>query len=525
MKMGKRYILVNDMGTTGNKAALMDDELNMVASISKTYETYYPKPNWSTQKISEVYEVVAGCVKEVIKKSGVDARDIAVVSFSNQMMTMIPVDSEGNVLMDEVGIWCDMRQHEQARRLMEKLGGDDEYYRITGVGWQPDLAPICKIMWYKDNVKDIYDKTYKFLQYKEIIAYRMTGVMATEFGDMSMNGMMDCAKKVLSDVIFQAAEVDKAKIPDILNSDDVIGKVTKKAAEEFGLAEGTPVTLGSGDVICANIGAGVIKGGMGYTCIGSANWSAVFSDTPALDPRYKMNCNTMQPTGGYNLVMITAAGGIAQDWFKEGFYAVNKEKAGESEYEADVYAQMTEDTKKVAPGADGLIFYPYLRGGGAPHFDINARGSFIGLDVSHSRAHMLRAIYEGVCFNMHWLYDLYEELGIGIYSLDTIRAIGGGVLNDLWMQIYANVNDMKFSRLRSPQQSTALGAAIIGGVGVGIWKNYEEATGKIGIDKDFYPEKNVTPVYKDLYRIYRETYENIYPFYEKRSAFVDKYAT
>jgi xylulokinase len=520
--MGKKYILVNDMGTTGNKALLLDEDLNNVASVSETYETFYPKPNWSTQKMSEVDAVVIHCMKEVMNKSGVDPKDIAVISFSNQMMTMVPVDKAGNVLLDEVGIWCDMRQGEQANRLMEKLGGNDEYYKITGVGWQPELAPICKVMWYKDNMPDVYENTYKFLQYKEVISHRLTGVMATEYGDMSMNGMMNCAEKRLSKRIFDAAEVDMDKIPDILNSDDVIGTVSKEAAAIYGVAEGTPVTLGSGDVICANIGAGVIKPGMGYTCIGSANWSAVFADQPSLDPRYKMNCNTMQPTGGYNLVMITAAGGIAQDWFKDGFYAADQSE-GSSEYEASVYKKMTDDTMRVAPGADGLLFYPYLRGGGAPHFDINARGSFVGLDIAHTRGHMLRAIYEGVCFNMHWLYDLYEELGFGIYNLDTIRAIGGGVQNDLWMQTYADVNGMKFSRLTSPQQSTALGAAIIGGVGVGIWDNYEDATNKIAIDKEFLPNKETTGEYQDLYKIYRETYEEIYPFYAKRSQFVDQY--
>jgi xylulokinase len=518
--MGKKYILVNDMGTTGNKALLLDEKLNMVASVSKTYETYYPKPNWSTQKISEVNDVVIQCMKEMIDKSGIDPKEIAVISFSNQMMTMIPVDRDGTVLLDEVGIWCDMRQGKQADRLMNKLGGNDEYYKITGVGWQPELAPICKTMWYKDNVPEVYENTYKFLQYKELISYRLTGVMATEYGDMSMNGMMDCAKKELSKTIFDAAEIDMEKIPKIINSDDVIGTVTKEAANLFGVAEGTPVTLGSGDVICANIGAGVIKAGMGYTCIGSANWSAVFADKPSLDPRYKMNCNTMQPTGGYNLVMITAAGGIAQDWFKDGFYATDKENDNQSEYEASIYDKMTRDTQNVAPGAEGLLFYPYLRGGGAPHFDINARGSFVGLDIAHTRGHMLRAIYEGVCFNMHWLYDLYEELGISIYGLDTIRAIGGGVLNDLWMQTYANVNSMKFSRLTSPQQSTALGAAIIGGVGVGIWEDYEEATNQIAIDKEFLPDQEASKVYQDLYKIYRETYEEIYPFYAKRSNFI-----
>ncbi|ACN17819.1 Xylulose kinase (Xylulokinase) [Desulforapulum autotrophicum HRM2] len=521
--MIKHYILVNDMGTTGNKAALLDETLEVVASVSKTYETYYPKPNWSTQKISEVYKVVISCTKEVIEQSGIDPKTIAVVSFSNQMMTMVPVDRDGQVLMDEVGIWCDMRQHEQADRLMKQLGGNDEYYKITGVGWAPDLAPICKIMWYKDHAKDIYDSTYKFLQYKEIVAYRMTGIMATEYGDMSMNGMMNCAKKRLSESIFKAANVDPSKIPEIRNSDEIIGHVTMAAAREFGIPEGTPVTLGSGDVICANLGAGITQKGVGYTCIGSANWSAVFSDTPSLNPRYKMNCNTMQPTGGYNLVMITAAGGIAQDWFKKGFYSSEKGTKSVDEYEAELYKRMTEDTKSISPGAEGLLFYPYIRGGGAPHFDINARGSFIGLDISHTRSHMLRAIYEGVCLNMRWLYDLYEELGFTIYGLDTIRAIGGGVLNDLWMQIYADVNDMAFSRLNSPQQSTALGAAMIGGVGIGLWDSYGAATAKIGIDKTFYPNKEITPIYKDLYAIFRETYDNIYSFYAKRNQFIEKY--
>ncbi len=521
--MGKKYILVNDMGTTGNKAILLDEELNVVASESEVYETYYPKQNWSSQKISEVYDVVVKSVKELMKKSKIDPKEIAVVSFSNQMMTMIPVDKKGEVLLDEVGIWCDMRQGDQAKRLMDSLGGNDEYYKITGIGWQPELAPICKIMWYKDNVPEIYNKTYKFLQYKEIISYRLTGVMATEYGDMSMNGMMDCAKKELSEAIFKAAQVDMEKIPDIINSDDIIGHITEKAAIEFGLEKGTPVTLGSGDVICANIGAGIIKPGMAYTCLGSANWSAVFSQTPSLDPRYKMNCNTMQPTGGYNLVMITAAGGIGQDWFKDEFYKTDEKEIDDITYETDVYAKMMKESKDVPLGADGLLFYPYLRGGGAPHFDINARGSFIGLDISHSRGHLLKAIYEGVCFNMHWLYDLYEEMGFDVYKLDTIRAIGGGALNDEWMQTYANVNGMKFSRVSSPQQATALGAAVIGGVGVGIWKDYEEATEKITIDKEFYSEEKAVALYQDWYKVYRDTYEDIYPFYARRSEFTEKH--
>ena len=283
--MAKKYILVNDAGTTGNKAVIVDEELNIVSSEGGDYATYYPRLNWATQRISEVYDVIVRNTKAVIEKSKINPKDIAVVSFSNQMMTMVPVDKEGNALMDEVGIWCDMRQGEQAKRLMDALGGNDEYYRITGVGWQPELAPICKVMWYKDNAPDIYKQTYTFLQYKELVTYRWTGKFATEYGDMSMNGMMDSAKRKISSDIFKAAGVDMGKIPDIINSHDIVGYVTKEASSETGLAEGTPVALGSGDVICANTGAGVIKEGMAYTYIGSANWSGVFRDEPSLDPK------------------------------------------------------------------------------------------------------------------------------------------------------------------------------------------------------------------------------------------------
>jgi len=520
--MSKEYILVHDMGTTADKAIIIDQDLNIIASETREFQSYYPHHNWTTQKISEVYENVVECTKALIRNSNVDKEDIAVISFSNQMMTMIPVDRQGEVLLDEVGIWCDMRSDEQAAELMEKLGGNDEYYKITGVGWQPELSPIAKVMWYKDNLPEVYKKTYKFLQYKELIVERLTGEIATEYGDMSMNGMLNAKTKEFSDRIFEAADVDRGKMPRIMNSHDIVGRVTHQAAEIFGLQEGTPVTLGSGDVICANTGAGVIKEGIAYTYIGSANWSAVYSEEPVLDPKYKMNCNTMQPSGGYNLVMITAAGGIAQDWFKDGAYQTELNLM-EKILDMPVYEKMQNDAGEVPPGAEGLLFLPYLRGGGAPHFDMNARGAFIGLGMTHDKAHMLRAVYEGVCFNKRWLYDLYKELGKDIYQLKEIRAIGGGVLNKLWMQIYADVNNQNFASLKSPQQSTALGAAVMGGVGVGIWDSYQQAAEKIKVDKSYSPHSEAVKIYDELYPIYRKSYAKLSSAFTELSEFNQKF--
>jgi xylulokinase len=182
---------------------------------------------------------------------------------------------------------------------------------------------------------------------------------------------------------------------------------------------------------------------------------------------------------------------------------------------------MCAEAAAISAGANGLIFLPYIRGGGAPHFDINASGVFLGLGMAHDRRHMLRALYEGICFNMRWLYDLYEELDIPIFSLNEIRAIGGGALNDLWMQIYADVTGVKFSRVASSQQMTALGAAIMGGIGAGIWNDYQEATALIKVEKTFVPDPKNHEVYNALYPIYRSAYSDLKDLYKSLTEYVE----
>jgi xylulokinase len=398
----------------------------------------------------------------------------------------------------------------------------DEYYKIHGVGWQSEIHVINKLRWIKDNLPEVYEKTYKFLQAKEFVAQRLTGNFATEWGDASMCGYMDIKKRALSEEIFKAAEIDMDKIPKVLESHDVMGKITAEAAALTGLKEGTPVCLGSGDVICSDMGAGVVKAGMAYTYIGSANWTGVFSTEPSTDPSVKMNCSTVLPMpNAYHLVMITAAGGIAQDWAKEALYGV--ENLSAKKYGTTVYDVMGKDAGAVSAGSDGLIFLPYLRGGGAPHFDINARGVYAGALLPHTRGHLLRALYEGICFNIRWLYDLFESVGVPIFSLDEIRAIGGGVLNDLWMQIYADVNGVPFARVTNPQESTAIGAAIMGGVGVGIWSSYEEAAKLASISKRFTPNKENAQMYDELYPIYKDLYPTLKGVFDRIAAYQVKY--
>lgn len=511
--MAGKYILVHDLGTTGNKAIIVNDQLELLASGYTEWESYYPRPNWCEQDPETWWSAVVASTKEALAASKIDPADIAVVSFSAQMMSQTPVDKDGNILLDRVPFWADSRSGEQAARIHDIFGGIDNYYRIHGVGWQSEMHVLCKLMWMKEHQPEVYNKTYKFLQPKEVIVYRLTGKMATEWGDASMCAYMDIKGRKLSDELLDAAGIDKSKIPDVMESHDIVGYVTAEAAKLTGLKEGTPVCLGSGDVICSDVGAGVVKPGMAYTYIGSANWTGVFRETPSTDPSVKMNCSTCLPwPNAYHLVLITAAGGIAQQWNKDNCYC-----------EGESYDVMTDEAAAVPPGSDGLVFLPYLRGGGAPHFDINARGAYLGALLPHGRGHFTRALYEGITFNIRWLYELFESVNVPIFSLDQIRAIGGGVQNDLWMQIYADANSVPFARVSNPQQATAVGAAIMGGVGVGIFDGYEQAAELVALDQVFKPNAEATKMYDKLYPIYKQSYPVLKSTFDMIAAYQDEY--
>ncbi len=280
--MAKKYILVHDLGTTGNKAVIVDENLDLLASGYTPFQSYYPHTNWVEQSPEEWWTAVVESTRAAIESSKIDPADIAVVSFSAQMMSQTPVDKNGKVLVDRTAIWADGRSDKQAERIHKVFGSRDEYYKIHGVGWQSEIHVINKLRWIKDTMPEVYKNTFKFLQAKEFIAQRLTGKYATEWGDASMCGYMDIKKRALSEEIFKAAEIDMAKVPDVLESHDIMGHITPEAAKITGLKAGTPVCLGSGDVICSDMGAGVVKAGMAYTYIGSANWTGVFSPVPKI---------------------------------------------------------------------------------------------------------------------------------------------------------------------------------------------------------------------------------------------------
>ncbi|MCL2030831.1 MAG: FGGY-family carbohydrate kinase, partial [Oscillospiraceae bacterium] len=425
-----RYILTHDLGTSGNKATLYDLGGRLKAFSVSPYKTYYPAPRSVEQRPADWWAAVCGSTRSLLEKSGAAPRDIACVTFSGQMMGCVPVGGQGEVLRDAI-IWADSRAAPQEAFLRQQID-PRRFYQITG--HRPAaFYSLAKLLWVRDNEPDIYRKMDKMLQAKDYIVYRLTGELVTDYSDAGGANLFDIRAKVWSREIIDAAALRPELLPRLCSSLDIAGGVTRAAAEETGLLEGTPVVVGGGDGSCAAAGAGAVREGSAYMVIGSSAWISSAAREPvcdpdmqtfnwvALDPEYYTPCGTMQ-AAGYSL-----------SWLKNTLCETDGREAGERGL--DVYDVIDEKIALSPPGANGLIFLPYLLGERSPRWNANAKGAFIGLTMTSARNDMMRAVMEGVGYNLKVILDIISRGR----PPEKITAIGGGAKSEVWLQILADI--------------------------------------------------------------------------------------
>ena len=346
-------ILAMDFGSTGVKVTLFDKDANIVGRRYKEYKTYFPQPNYVLQSPREWWESFCCAVKELFETSDIKPQDIACVAPSAQMSSAIPIDREGNVLVDPCWIWADMRTTKQVERITGEFGGREKFYSITGGGMTEETYTGFKIAWVKENMPELFEKTYKFLQAKEFIGLRLTGNMATDFTDASECAMLDIRTKDWSEDILKSIGVTRDKLLPIKKSYDLLGVVTKEAAQMTGLMEGTPVSVGGGDVSIAAAGAGISQEGESYIYIGSGAWMGVYSNMPIIDYGSRM-VNVCDVSGqGYLPHQIGYCGGIAHRWMRD---LVNAIPGFEGRMDYEKMEKYVLDSKV---GANGLLFLPF----------------------------------------------------------------------------------------------------------------------------------------------------------------------
>jgi xylulokinase len=495
----KAYLLAHDLGTTGNKATLFESETGrVVAAALESYPTAYPQSNWAEQDPAGWWRAVSSATRRLLELSGVAPGQIAAISFSGMMMGALPVDAAGEPLRPAI-IWADQRASAETERLAQAIGMR-EVYRRTGHRAGASYT-AAKLMWIKRHQPEVYARASSFLQAKDYAVFKLCGVFATDYSDASGTNLFDLERRTWDPELLAAAELDASKLPPVYPSAHIAGSVTPQAAAETGLLAGTPVVIGGGDGGCATVGAGSVRPGEAYTYIGSSSWIAVTSDRPLYDPQLRtFTFAHLDPALYFPTGTMQSAGG-SFDWL---------ERLLRGEGEGKLYEELSRAAGQVSPGAGGLLFLPYLLGERSPYWNPSARGAFVGLSVTHGRPEITRAVLEGVAFNLKIILDAFLEQGAQIGEM---RLIGGGARGPAWRQILADIFGLPLLRPALLSEATALGAAIAGGVGVGLYPDYSIAHRFVQVEPAEQPDPATREHYAALYDLFQEAYTRLEPLF------------
>lgn len=465
-----KYIISHDIGTTGIKSCLFDQELALKGYIYNRTDTWYPQDGSVLQSPGQWWNIVASSVKRLIGDAKISAGDVACICTDGHMNGCIPVDKDNRLLMEKTPLWADFSSVEEADSIKAKVNAD-EFYRITGCGMDMPIYPAAKILKIKEKHPDIYEKTDCFIGTKDYINMKLTGKRLTDYSDGSNYGLMDIRKKVWSKGILEAAGIDEDKLPEIVGSCRVIGGLTAQAAGACGLQEGTPVVEGAGDVPSASIGAGAYREGVYYINLGSASWlSKSYAEEDFLsDEKFRPFVLCHAVDGLLASQLVSYGGGICCQWIVDLLAkALNNDEGSVEKARDMVYASMERQGSDLGKQRGELIFLPYLRGGMA--LAPGLKGSFLGLSMEHDAYDMIDAVQTGVAYHMRSMMPFMT--GEDGKKPESVRIIGGGARSARWRQIIADVCGVEVVCAPELQSATARGTAVIGGVGCGLFKDF-----------------------------------------------------
>lgn len=494
--MGK-YILSHDIGTSSDKAVLVDFKGTVIATSSESYQTLYPNPAWVEQKPEDYWHAVTATSRAIIEKTAIDPGEIKGIVFSTQAQGVIPVDKDGNVLYNNI-TWVDGRAQKQAETIMKKLGGKKLFSLVAGT---PIMGKDCiaKIIWLKEERPEIYEKTHLILDVNGYLKYKCTGKMVTELSGASSYGLDLKNKQWLS--VIKLTGIDMTKLPPLVSSTDLVGDLTDQAAAEMNLLPGTPVFGGCDDVQAAAVGSGQCCDGDIHIYLGTSAWVAATSKTA---DKFKHGAAAIQSADReMNLIAgITESAGANIQWICDQFFTREKEEYGDQ-----IYKYMDDVVGNIPPGSDHLICTPWMLGERCPVSTTTTRATLFNMTMVHTREHLMRSVYEGIGYNLRWILENYQaDYG---FSCDNFRIIGGGALDDGWMHIIADITGKSFSIVKDPRNAGAIGAAIVALIGLGELTGFEHAKDFVQIDKVYKPDKNNKAVYDQLFATYKDVYRSL----------------
>jgi len=492
------YLIGIDVGTTGTKTLLMDERGQVVASALGEYPLLTPRPGWSEQNPAEWWDATVNTIRQVLAQSGVNAADVKGLGLSGQMHGAVLLDKDRQVLRPAI-LWNDQRTGAQCNWITEAVGQDTlvaETCNPVLTGFQ---AP--KIIWVRDHEPAIYERIDKVLLPKDYIRFRLTGEFASEVSDASGTAMFNVAERRWSDKVLEAIGVPREWLPEVYESPEVSGHVTAAVAELTGLKEGTPVVGGGGDQAAGAVGNGIVKTGVISSTTGTSGVVFAFADEPFTDPGLRTHTFCHAVPGKWHVMGVVLSAGGSLRWYRDTL--AEAEKAVARLTGADPYEYLTAAAATAPLGSEGLIFLPYLTGERTPHADPNVKGAFVNLTLRHTKAHLARAVLEGVAYAMRDSFEIFREMGVPIRQ---VRASGGGARSAVWRQIQADVTGFDHVTI-NVEEGPAYGVALLAAVGAGLYASVEEAcdaTIRVVSNTPFNAANKA--LYDDYYAVFRSLY-------------------
>lgn len=489
------YILAHDVGTSSTKTSLVRGDGAIEAWGAVNQSTSTPKPGWAEQDPARWWDAVCTNTRGLLTDRPQATGRIAAIGVSGHMLGCLPLDREAAPLRPKM-IHSDTRAAAECETIRERVGADT-IYRTTGNILGPQ-SPLAKMLWLKRHEPDLYERTARFVQSKDYIVARMVGqANSTDFSDASHAQLLDIRKREYAVDILSELGLDAAKLPDLHAGTDVVGQLTREAADAMGLPAGIPVVAGGGDGACATAGAGAVGLGDTYCCIGTTAWIASTVAEPVIDEEQRVFDILSLDGETCGVFGTIQCAGRSLDWVME---LIREES----------FDRFDELLGRVAPGSEGLVFLPYLEGERSPIFDADARGVFFGLTPAHGREHLLRATVEGVSFALRSVLSVMREA----MPVPALRLIGGGGQSPAWRQMLADICDVKIQRLSTQAaDATSLGAAIAAGVGVGLFESMAAAARTIRIEQELAPHAARVAAYDRCYEVYAALYPALKPIY------------
>ncbi|MGM0865836.1 MAG: xylulokinase [Bacillota bacterium] len=483
-----KYVIGVDLGTSAVKILMVNETGEVVQEISKDYALIQERTGYSEQDPKAwVDQTVAG-LSDLLQDFQGDTEDIEGISFSGQMHGLVLLDENNEVLRNAI-LWNDTRTTAQCRQIYDVIGEE----RLLSITKNPALEgfTLPKLLWVKEHEPEIYEKAKKFVLPKDYLRYKLTGKLHMDYSDAAGTLLLDIGEKEWSKEICDLMGIDLALCPPLVNSYEKTGSISPEIAELTGLSTSTQVFAGGADNACGAIGSGILEEGKTLCSIGTSGVVLSYESGNDKDFEGKVHYFNHGAPEAYYTMGVTLAAGYSLSWFRNVF------AKGES------FEELVREAGTVPPGANGLLFTPYVAGERTPYADAAIRASFIGMDSSHERKDFVRAVMEGITFSLNESLAIFRGSG---KQIETIVSTGGGTKNEDWLQMQADIFNARIVKLSS-EQGPGMGAAMLAAYGCGWFDSLKECADEfLKVEKEFIPNADNAEMYKELFNLYQEVY-------------------